>query len=93
MATVLSISITGINENGFDSGNPLIPSAGDLAMLQDVEDVNVWEAWAVTYRDVVIVGPDGMKLGVFNLTENNLNDEPVYEELKAMLLEAATAPQ
>ena len=92
ITTDLNLTILGINEIGFDSGNPLISSAGDLPMLQDVEDVNIWEAWDVTYRDVVIVGPDGKKVGVFNLTENNLNDESVFAELRDMLLEAATVP-
>ena len=63
-----------------------------MPMLQDVADVNLWESWAVTYRDVVIIGADGKKAGVYNLTQNNLNDSASYEELKTMFLEAANLP-
>ena len=92
MQTDLPLTIIGINEIGFESGNPLIASAGDMPMLQDVEAVNLWESWCVTYRDVVIVGPDGQKIGAYNLTENNLNNDTPYAELKTMLVEAATLP-
>ena len=92
LGTDLTITIHGINEIGFDSGNPLISSSGDLPMLQDVEDVNIWQSWAVTYRDVVIIGPDGKKVGVYNLTENNLNNDEPYQELKSMFVDAATIP-
>jgi len=61
-------------------------------MLQDVEAVNLWDTWAVTYRDVIIVGPDGKKIGVYNLTANNLNNDTPYAELKDMLIEAANLP-
>tara|TARA_Y100000766_G_C18349809_1_gene338900 strand:- start:25 stop:291 length:267 start_codon:yes stop_codon:yes gene_type:complete len=88
----LNVTIIGINEIGFESGNPLISSAGDMPMLQDVEAVNLWDSWAVTYRDVIIVGPDGKKVGVYNLTANNLNNDTPYAELKAMLLDAANLP-
>ena len=81
-----------MNEIGFESGNPLISSSGALPMLQDVEEVNLWEGWGVTYRDVVIIGADGKQAGVFNLTDNNLNESEAYEALKAMFLEAATVP-
>ena len=92
MDTDLPITIIGVNEVGFESGNPLISSAGELPMLQDVEDINVWETWAVTYRDVIIVGPDGKQVGVYNLTQNNLNNDTPYAELKELLVEAATLP-
>ena len=61
-------------------------------MLQDVEEVNLWDTWAVTYRDVIIVGPDGKKVGVYNLTANNLNNDTPYAELKEMLINAANLP-
>ena len=61
-------------------------------MLQDVEAVNLWDSWDVTYRDVIIIGPDGKKVGVFNLTSNNLNNASASDELKAMLVEAASLP-
>ena len=61
-------------------------------MLQDVEEVNLWDTWAVTYRDVIIVGPDGKKIGVYNLTTNNLNNDTPYAELKDMLIDAANLP-
>ena len=92
MALDMNVTIIGINEVGFESGNPLISSSGDLPMLQDVEAVNLWDSWAVTYRDVVLVGPDGKKVGVYNLTQNNLNNDTPYAELKAMLVDAATLP-
>ena len=107
LGTDLNITILGINEYGHDSSNALIASSGVLPMLQDIEDTNdapddvpegahensmYWDKWGVTYRDVVIIGPDGRKMGVYNLTQNNLNNEAPYDELKAMLVEAATLP-
>ena len=92
LATDLPITIIGVNEAGYESGNPLISNSGELAMLQDVADVNVWDSWAVTYRDVVIIGPDGKQVGVYNLTQNNLNNAAAYDELRALLSEAATLP-
>ena len=47
-------------------------------MLQDVEEVNLWESWAVTYRDVVIIGADGKviaKLFHEGYRKRHLSDE------------------
>jgi hypothetical protein len=59
-----------------------------LPWLQDRPDVNAWRAWQVEYRDVVIRGADGQRLGVYNLTLHDLADPANQATLKQMLLDA-----
>lgn len=95
LAANLDIQIVGINQVGYESGNQLIPSFGELPWLQDV-DANgngasdVWTtSWDVVYRDVVIVDQHNVKLGTFNLTEHNLADPERYARLKETLIQVA----
>ena len=43
-------------------------------------------AWQITFRDVVVVGPDNRVVGVMNLTQYNLGIAENYATLKDLLL-------
>jgi hypothetical protein len=81
-----SIAIIGVNEVGFDSGNEGFTQGRDLPWLQDTEEQAVWAQWSVSYRDVVLVDPNGKIAGVFNLTLYDLGQNGDYEDLRDALL-------
>ena len=60
-----------------------------IPLLQDTAEQNVYLAWAVTYRDVVILDASNEVVGVYNLTANDLGLAENRAALKAMLLSAA----
>ena len=86
------LSIVGINPKGYESGNSLMTEGRDLPWLQEVVDESVWGIWAVNYRDVVILDEENKVLAVYNLTQNDLNDDAKYNELKDLLLGFVTTP-
>ena len=53
------IRILGVNEAGYESGNSRLAAAASIPALQDTFSENVTDAWAVTYRDVVLVDENG----------------------------------
>lgn len=59
-----------------------------LPWLQDRADVDVWGAWQVEYRDVVIRDATGARVGVYNLTLHDLADPANQAALKQRLLDA-----
>ena len=63
---------------------------GDLPILQDTAEQDVWTSWGATWRDVVIVDPTNARFDTFNLTTYNLADELNRTALKAKLVDAAT---
>jgi hypothetical protein len=87
----LGISIIALNEAGY--GTPanyeLTGEKGSLPVLQDVNEVDVWEAWEVTYRDVIILNECGEKMDVYNLTSSSLHTEENYNALREMILGVA----
>ena len=91
----LAIQILGVNEAGFESGNQQIIDEGrTLPWLQDVDldtddNSDNWTAWGVSYRDVIILDGTNWPVGVFNVTDNNLQESENYEALKQLLLETA----
>jgi len=82
------VRILGVNGIESESGNTLMCDGRDLPWLQDTPDEHVWSQWQVTYRDVVILDGDNVPVGVYNLTEHDLNDPANYAELRALLLAA-----
>lgn len=86
----LGIAIVGVNEAGHELANADMCEGRELPWLQDTSEANWWGEWDVVYRDVIVVGRDGVPTGeVVNLTDNDLGDPDVYVELKSMLLAAA----
>lgn len=89
MALPLAVGILGVNEIGAESGNPEACNGRDIPWLQETAAEPVWAPWGVTYRDVIILDGDNVVIGVYNLTDHDLNVQANYDELKAMLAAAA----
>lgn len=85
----LEIDILGVNGIGLEGSNPAITAGRTLPWLQDVLGEDVWQSWAVTYRDVVILDAENRKVGVYNLTVHDLGTPANYAELKALLIDAS----
>ncbi len=86
----LDIQILGVNEAGKEAGNSSISDGRDIPWLQDTSDADVWNAWAVTYRDVIILDQDNRVYDVFNVTTYDLSDTSSYEALKQIFIDAAS---
>ncbi len=78
----------GVNGAGHESDNGLMTAGRALPLLQDTPAVDAWSAWAVAYRDVVIVDGQGVKRGVFNVTLHDLSVAANRAALKQQLLDA-----
>ena len=92
----LSIDILGVNELGHESGNSLVIDGRDLPWLQDIDDddngsSDVWTAWDVTFRDVIITDSNNVQVAVYNLSTNDLGNPVNYATLKQLLIDAASA--
>ncbi len=85
----IDVQIHGVNQEGYDHGLPDMSELGDLPVLQDTEDENVWGRWGVTFRDVFVLDDENVLVGTYNLTSHSLAVEENYEELKALFLEAS----
>ena len=79
------IRILGVNEAGYESGNSRLAAAASIPALQDTVSENVTDAWAVTYRDVVLVDENGQRVEAYNLTQYSLGVSSNYATLKAKL--------
>jgi hypothetical protein len=91
-AAGLDVAILGINQAGYESGNRLACQGRDIPWLQETVDAPVWSEWGITFRDVVILDGDNVVIGVYNLTEHDLQDPADYAELYAMFEAAASGP-
>lgn len=77
-----------MNQTGYEAGNAAICNGRTIPWLQETADEQVWEAWAVTYRDVVILDGNNVVVGVYNLTEHDLSDPANRDALKKKLRNA-----
>jgi hypothetical protein len=80
----LPIQIIGINESGLEFANESMTQGRDLPWLQDLEEIDVWTQWDVTYRDVRILDGEHNLRYTYNLSNNNLQDPAKFEELRAV---------
>lgn len=85
----LGIHLLGINGAGHESGVAAMIDGRVIPLLQDTAEADVWGAWEVVYRDVIILDRENIPVGVFNLTEHDLGNMADYTALKTTLLEAA----
>lgn len=83
------VRLLAVNQLGYESGNALMASAGDAPWLQETAASPSWRPWKVVYRDTVILDGQNRRVGVFNLTDHDLQQPAEYAALKAMLLAAA----
>jgi hypothetical protein len=87
------VEILGVNAVDNESGNAAVTAGRDLPWLQDSAEQNVWGAWAVQWRDVVVLDRANCSIHVYNLTSHDLANPAHYEALKSVLLAAAGAPR
>ena len=83
------IQILGVNGTGLESHNDSVTEIGDLPWLQDTAEADVWAAWEVTWRDVVVLGPDNQAVETYSLTANDLSDPDNYAALLGLLRQTA----
>lgn len=79
-------ALVGVDGIGFEATASLMTDGRVLPWLQDNNTQNAWTRWGVVYRDVVVVGDNGVKQTVYNLTEHDLNVAENRAALKALLL-------
>lgn len=56
-----------------------------LPLLQDTEAAAVWDLWAVTYRDVILLDAQGVHAYTVNLTDYALDDQRHLDTVEALL--------
>jgi hypothetical protein len=84
------VRILGVNPFDHARSNPAMCAGRDLPWLQETETDDVWSAWSVTYRDVIVLDADNVPVDVYNVTDYDLSVEANREELKQKLRAAAT---
>ncbi len=87
----VAIQIVGVNQDQHQSGSPAFTMNRDLPWLDEGPMDQVWQAWNVSYRDVVILDDENRTVAVYNLTVNDLSDPAKYAELKTLLLSIGNA--
>jgi hypothetical protein len=83
------ICLLAVNDAGYEAGNGPTSEGRTIPLLQDTPEAGVWAAWAVEYRDVVVLDAEGRALGRTNLTGHDLEIPENYEALLAFLRFAA----
>lgn len=83
-----AVQLLAINQAGHEASTETMAALGDIPLLQDTPDANVWASWTAVYRDVVIVDAEGMRVEAYNLTTHDLSNPTNYADLKAKLLDA-----
>ena len=85
----MSFQIHGVNEIGHRSGIAQASEDVNLPLLQDNSTQAVWQQWAVTYRDVILLDENNHIAAVYNLTTNSLGEPENYFGLRDLILEVA----
>jgi hypothetical protein len=80
--------ILGVNAAGLEAGNGTVTVDRTLPWLQDTEAVDAWGTWGVAWRDVWVLDPEGVLVGIMNLTEHDLSTPENFAALRE-LIEAA----
>ncbi len=87
----LNVEVIGINRSDQAANNGLVVNYQTLPWIQDTNEVGVWNAWEVTWRDVRIVNGRGELAAVLNLTSHNLYDDSNRSLMKQLLRAEAVA--
>lgn len=86
------VSLLGINEIGYESGNDTINDGHTLPWLQDVPGEDVFDTWPpARIRELKIVGRDGVVSATFDLNDADPNDTSHADAIVQALLDAAEA--
>tara|TARA_B100000683_G_scaffold250002_1_gene264716 strand:- start:151 stop:831 length:681 start_codon:yes stop_codon:yes gene_type:complete len=81
-----------VNATAHEDAMEALAEQGSLPILQDEEDVDLWGQWQINYRDVVVVDANLKPIARINLTKNSLDDEPVYDALKSLIVDVHETP-
>ena len=65
---------------------------GSRPVLQDLESVDLWGLWDITYRDVVVVNPNLVPIARLNLTTHDLADPSTYQALENLIRDVLERP-
>ena len=82
------VSVIGINAHDKTTTESFVAER-TLPWLQDTEEADVWDAWGIKYRDILIVDEQNFPIQAFNLTEYNLTEEQHYQHVLQELLDEA----
>lgn len=77
-----------MNAAGEEYGNDDITRGRSLAWLQDRVDKDVWGAWGVEWRDVVVLDDENVVVGILNLSTWDLAHEESRERLRDLFAKA-----
>lgn len=82
------VQIVGVNEDGHQipDYDATFCNGRDLPFLEEGPGDDVWAAWRVRYRDVIILDEANEVIGVYNLTDNDLSQPEKYAELLEFLM-------
>jgi hypothetical protein len=89
---VRRVDILGVNAVYNEGANGLMTAGRDLPWLQDTPAADAWTAWAVQWRDVVVLDRANNRVHVYNLTTHDLGNPAHYAALKSVLVAAASRP-
>ena len=81
-----------VNASGHEDAMEALADEGSIPILQDEEDADLWGQWQINYRDVVVVDANLKPIARINLTDDSLDDEPVYEALKTLIVDVHETP-
>jgi len=84
----IEVRILGVNSINSEAGNAENCNGRTIPWLQDTAAAQVWDDWAVIYRDVIILDRNNVPVDVYNLTTYDLSVPANYDELKARILAA-----
>jgi hypothetical protein len=90
-ADAVDVTILGVNQVGNEAGNEEMMSGRDLPWLAETAELDVWSAWRVTYRDVIVLDGQNQVLDIYNLTKHDLADPANTMALDTLLRDAAAA--
>ena len=87
----LSIQLLAINMvNNWSNGlTNEMAALGNLPIVQDNSNLNVWQSWNGQWRDVVILDAENQAVEYFNANDNNLGNSQNYDLLKQTLITVA----
>lgn len=77
--------ILGVNAAGLEAANASVTADRTLPWLQDTAAVDAWGAWGVTWRDVWVLDPDGVLVGIMNLTDHDLAAPENFAALQELI--------
>ena len=75
----LPVQIIAINGADFEAGVSAMSDEGNLPLLQDTENIDLWGLWDITYRDVVVVDATLVPIARLNLTTHDLATTTTYD--------------